>query len=200
MGFISNKLRRWWSFATWGATFKKKHGGQPTDCDVFVFRTQKYYANSCNFYIFKPKGVQKNPAFKQPPHIFPIIPMNFEIVLHRLRKVISRGLLLYLKALGTRNGWSSIQLINIHLNEGIVHLGVETSAAGSEKLDSLIPFDGSVVRWGSWYSCWWFRNPGEYNRLRLVGFFFSIDQDLYIRGGAACLASTLLSPSAWAEV
>jgi len=61
--------------------------------------------------------------------------MNFEIVLHRLRKVGRAAS--FLKALGTRNGWSSIQLINIHLNEGIVHLGVETSAAGF--LRTLIP-------------------------------------------------------------
>ena len=70
MGFISNKLRRWWSFATWGATFKKPWW-QPTDCDVFVFRTCKIYAKQLQAYTSSNQKVfRKNPLLKT-PHIFP---------------------------------------------------------------------------------------------------------------------------------
>lgn len=90
--------------------------------------------NSCKTYIFKPKGVQKKPAFKNTSYL----PHHSHELRNRPTSTPkSRSCCFNLKALGTRNGWSSVQLINIHLNEGIVHLGVETSAAGF--LRTLIP-------------------------------------------------------------
>ena len=110
--------------------------GNPLTATYF-FRTYKIYAKQLQTYTYSNQKVfRKNPLLKA-PHIFNLPHHSHELRNRPTSTPKSRSCCFNLKALGTRNGWSSVQLINIHLNEGIVHLGVETSAAGF--LRTLIP-------------------------------------------------------------